>query len=66
MPIRADTSDEEVDTSERLDHLFVSLALSGSVFSQAIEEVCILRVDVDMVEEVALHKVVIALGVRRL
>ena len=63
MTIRADTADEQVDTTCLLDHLLVVLALSLKVGCITIKDMYVLLWTVDMIEQVASHESVVALRV---
>ena len=63
MTIRADTADEQVDTTCLLDHLLVVLALSLKVGCITIKNMYVLLWTVDMIEQVASHESVVALWV---
>jgi hypothetical protein len=62
MTIGANTSNEEVDAASLLDHLLVMGALGNEVGGITIEDMDILLRTIDVVEEVAGHESMIALG----
>lgn len=64
VTIRADTSHEEVDSTNGLDLGFVLVAFRNQVWRVAVEDVDILRLDVDVGEEVVPHERVVAFRVR--
>ena len=61
MTVGTDAAKEQVDATELLDLLLVSLALSSQVGGVAIEDVDILLRAVDVVEQVAEHEAMVAL-----
>ena len=63
VTILANTTQEEVNTTSSLNAFFVILTLLCQVGGVAVEDIYICRVDVDVLEEVLLHKGVVALGV---
>ena len=61
--IGSDTREEELDPAVLLDLVLVPPALDGEVSCIAVEQVGILRLDVNVAEEVVPHEGVVALGV---
>ena len=62
VPVNADTTHEEVDAAVGGDLLFVAGALAFGVVGHTVEDVDVLRLHVDeMVEEVVMHEVPVAL-----
>ena len=62
MTVRANTTDEQVDAACLLDHLLIVLALGHEVGGITIQDVDVLLRTVNMVEEVAGHESMVALG----
>ena len=62
VSIGPDSTQEEVDASDRGDLVLIPLALGGKVLGVAVEDVYVLGGDVDVVEEVAMHERPVALG----
>ncbi len=63
VPVAADAEDLQVDASFVGDHPLVLLAVGGEVERPAVGHVRVARVDVDVIEEVLLHEVAIAVRV---
>ena len=63
VTVRTDTAHEEVDTTCLCNHFLVVVALCHEVRSVTIEDVYVLRLDVDVVEEVVPHEAVVAFWV---
>lgn len=63
MPVRSNAAQEEVDPTVGLDSSLVGHALGFQVWGVAIEDVDVLRVDVDVREEVLVHERMIGLWV---
>ena len=63
MPVRTNTSEEEIDTTSGTDSSFVGSAFSFEVGSIPVEDVDVFLLDIDVAEEVLPHEAVIALRV---
>ena len=60
MPVRTDTSQEQVHTTGSFHLCFVSGAFGFQIFCVSIQDVHILRLNVDMAEKVVPHERMIA------
>ena len=63
VSVRTDTTQEEIHATYSLHACLVACALSLHILGVAVEDVHILRLDVDMAEEIVPHERVIAFGV---
>ena len=63
MPVDAATAHEQVDAAVGCDLILVALALRLGIRCQTVEDIDILRRDVNMVKEILVHKVPVALVV---
>ena len=66
VTVRADTTDEQVDAACLLDHLLIVPALGHEVGGITVQDVDVLLRTVNMVEEVAGHESMVALGMGRM
>ena len=64
MAVGADAQHLNVDAAGLLDLRLVSLALLGGILGHAVEDVGVGELDVDLLEEVLVHEVAVALVVR--
>lgn len=62
MPIRADTSDEQLNTASFLDFRFKSITFGNQIVGVSIKDVRVLGVNVNVLKELIPHIVVIAFG----
>ena len=62
MPVGANAAEEQIHAAGSLHAGFVGSTFSFQVFSIAVEDVYILRLDVDVAEEVVPHERMIAFG----
>ena len=63
MAVRADAAEEEVDATNLADTLLVGCTLGFEVGGVAVEDMDVVRLHVDVLEEVATHEGVVTLGV---
>ena len=63
VSVRTDTAHEEVNATSLSDELLVVVTLSDEILCVTIEDVYILRLDVDVVEEVVPHEAVVTFWV---
>jgi len=59
--VASNAGEKEFDPSHRLNLFFISLALEFQIFCVAVEDVDLRRWDVDVVEQVFMHKIPIGL-----
>ena len=62
MSVGTNTTHKEVDTTIRFDLLFVTGTLSIQIGSITIQDIGILRIDINMVEEIIPHERIVAFG----
>lgn len=62
MTIRPDTAKEELDAARLLDFFFVCNAFRFQIRCVAVQDIDILRINIDMREEVFVHEAVVTLG----
>jgi hypothetical protein len=63
VTIRTDTSEEQFDAAVLFDFLLIASALCHEILCVTVEDVYVLRTDIDVREEVLPHKGVVALRV---
>lgn len=63
MSIWTDPAEEELDPTSTLDLLFIGDALLFKVGRVTVEDVNVLRVDIDVAEEMLVHEGVVGFGV---
>ena len=65
MTVEADAEKLEVDTAERMDELVVVVALGLPVGGKTVRDICAVFIDVDMVKEIMVHEIAVALFMLR-
>jgi len=65
VAVRADAEHLDVDAARALDLRLVRLAFLLGILREAVEDVRVLQLDVDLLEQVLVHEVAVALLVRR-